>query len=91
MALLLLVGTTVDKNTIFFLNPQPKLMLKLLDRTNSQFTLYCTVVPTKSGSHVIVCLQLLSETITCTLHFCLRESIDHLCINPILRIGLMHK
>ena len=27
-----------------------------------------TVVPTKSDSDVIVCLQLLSETLTCTLH-----------------------
>ena len=41
-----------------------------------------TVVPTKSDSDVIVCLQLLSETFTCTLHFCLHESIDHLPLNP---------
>ena len=27
-----------------------------------------TVVPTKSDSDVIFCLQLLSETLTCTLH-----------------------
>ena len=41
-----------------------------------------TVVPTKSDSDVILCLQLLSKTQTCTLHLSIRESIDHLCINP---------
>ena len=28
----------------------------------------CTVVPTKSDSDVIFCLQLLSKTLTCTLY-----------------------
>ena len=28
----------------------------------------CTVVPTKSDSDVIFCLQLLRKTFTCTLH-----------------------
>ena len=28
-----------------------------------------TVMPTKSDSDVILCLQLLSKTLTCTLHF----------------------
>ena len=28
----------------------------------------CTVVPTKSDSDVIFCLQMLSKTLTCTLH-----------------------
>ena len=37
---------------------------------------YILLPPTKSDSDVIVCLQLLSETLTCTLHFCLRNSID---------------
>ena len=46
-------------------------------------------MPTKSDSDVIVCLQLLNETFTCTPPFCLRESIDHLGIS--LRIGLIHK
>ena len=48
-----------------------------------------TVVPTKSDSDLILCLQLLSKTLTCTLHLSIRESIDHLslCINPILWIG----
>ena len=46
-----------------------------------------TVVPTKSDSGVLFCLQLLSKALTCTLHLSLRVSIDHLCINPILRIG----
>ena len=43
-----------------------------------------TVVPTKSYSGVIFCLQLLSKTLTCTPHLRLRELIVHLCINPIL-------
>ena len=53
-----------------------------------------TVVPAKSDSDVIFCLQSFSKTLTCTRHLkCLssRESIDHLCINPILQIGLIHK
>ena len=43
-----------------------------------------TVVPTKRDSDVIICLELLSKTLTCAFHLSLRESIDHLCINPIL-------
>ena len=50
-----------------------------------------TVVPTKSDSDVMFCLQLLSKTLACPLNLSEREPIDHLCINPILRIGLMHK
>ena len=50
-----------------------------------------TVVPTKSDNDVILCLQLQSKTLMCTLHFSIRESIDHLCITPILWIGLIHK
>ena len=50
-----------------------------------------TVVPTKCDSDVILSLQSLSKTIMCTLHLSIRESIDHLCINPILWIGLIHK
>ena len=50
-----------------------------------------TVVPTKSDSDTILCLQLLSKILTCTLHLSLRESIDHLCMYPILKIGLLHK
>ena len=49
------------------------------------------VVLTKSDSDVILCLQLLSKTLTCTLHLSMQGSIDHLCINPILWIGLIHK
>ena len=59
------------------------------------FCLFChmltTDVPTKSDSDVICCLQLLSKTLTCILHLVSREPIDHLCINPILWIELMHK
>ena len=46
-----------------------------------------------SDSHVNFCLQMLSITLTYklhTLHYSLCESIDHLCINPILRIGLIY-
>ena len=50
-----------------------------------------TVVLTKSDSDLIFCLQLLSQILNCTLHLSLRESIDHLCIYPILQIGLIHK
>ena len=50
-----------------------------------------TVVPTKSDSDEILCLQLLSKPLACKRHLSWRESIDHLCINPILRIGLIHK
>ena len=48
-------------------------------------------MPTKSDSDVILCLQLFSKTLTCALVLSLRESRDNLCINPILRIGLIHK
>ena len=40
-----------------------------------------TVVPAKSDSDIMVCLQSYRDL----------ESIDHLCINPIHRIGLIHK
>ena len=50
-----------------------------------------TVVPTKIDSDIILCLQLLSKTLLCTLHLSICESIDHLCINPILWIGLIPK
>ena len=40
-----------------------------------------TVLPAKSDSDVIFCLQVITDL----------ESIDHLCINPIHRIGLIHK
>ena len=50
-----------------------------------------TVVPTKNDSDVVLCLQLLSQTPTYAHNLSPCESIDHLCINPILRIGLIHK
>ena len=49
-----------------------------------------TVMPTKSDSDVILCLQLLTK-ITRSLCLIQRASIDHLCVNPIQRIGLIHK
>ena len=48
-------------------------------------------MPTKSDSDVIFCLQFLTKTLTCTLILSKRQSIYHLCINPILWIGLIHK
>ena len=42
---------------------------------------HSTVRSTKSDSDVIFCLQIIREL----------ESIDHLYINPIHRIGLIHK
>ena len=50
-----------------------------------------TIVPTRSDSYVILCLQFLCKTLTFSLHLSCRESIDNLCINPILWIGLIHK
>ena len=47
---------------------------------------WTTVVPTKSDSDTISCLQMLR-----TLHLNQRGSIDQWCIIPILRIGLIHK
>ena len=58
---------------------------------NSDKLAWSTVVPTKSDSDVKHRLQLLSKTLTCTLHLSTHESIDHLCINFIHRIGLIHK
>ena len=46
-----------------------------------------TALPTKSDSDIIFCLQLSSKT----LHLSYRKSIDHLCINPFCRIGLIYK
>ena len=41
----------------------------------------CTVLSAKSDSGVMFCLQSYQDL----------ESIDHLCINPIHRKGLIHK
>ena len=40
-----------------------------------------TVLPAKSDSNVMLCYKVGRDL----------ESIDHLCINPIRRIGLIHK
>ena len=40
-----------------------------------------TVLYTKSDGDVMFCLQVIRDL----------ESMDHLCINPIHRIGLIHK
>ena len=40
-----------------------------------------TILPAKSDSDFVFCLQSYQDL----------ESIDHLCINPIHRIGLIHK
>ena len=36
--------------------------------------LYCTVLPAKSDSDIMFCLQLLSKTLACTLHLSYCES-----------------
>ena len=80
----------------------PKHMLVLMNKTIIitlcslfMFTLLktrlSTVVPNKRDSDVILCLQLISKTLACTLYISIRQSIDHLCFNPIHRIGLIHK
>ena len=52
----------------------------------------CTYCPARqSDSDVVFCLQLLSKTLTCTLHLSYCELISPLCINPILRIGIIQK
>ena len=50
-----------------------------------------TVIPTKSDNDGILCLQLLIRQLTCTIHMIKWELIDHLCINRILGIGLIHQ
>ena len=61
-------------------------------KTMSRKKIKCiTIVPTKSDGDVIFCLQMFNKTLICTLHLSLRESRDHLCINPILRLGLIYK
>ena len=41
----------------------------------------CTVLPAKSDNDFMFVYQVIRDL----------ESIDHLCINPICRIGLLHK
>ena len=79
----------LDKDKI----KKPCLTSLIMKQTTSPHELFCNitlsitniyiVVPSKSDSDVILCLQLLSLTLPCTLHYSKRESIDHLCINPI--------
>ena len=45
--------------------------------TDSQVFQTATVLPVKNDSDVMFCLQIIRDL----------ESIDHLCINPIRRIG----
>ena len=59
----------------------------LIANSESRYCPYnklATVVPTRSDSYVLFCLQFLSKTLTFSLHLGCRESIDNLCINPIL-------
>ena len=81
--------------------PMQQLMQKLMQQLMQHLIVPCnmvntndiisTVVPTKSDSDIL-CLQLLlSKILTYTLHLSYGQSIDHLCINPILWIGLIHK
>ena len=77
-----------------YANPFCCTLLYLFRRnaTNRYIIYSSTVVPNKSDSDVLFCLQLLSKTLTCTLHLSYNfELIDHVCINSILRRGLIHK
>ena len=56
--------------------PKPSL---LADVMNTEIS--CTVVPAKRDSDVMFCLKVVRDL----------KSIDHLCIYPIHRIGLIHK
>ena len=65
-----------------------KLLKEMLSSNTTKLTFLfmampATVMPTRSDSDVILCLQLLGKTLKCTLHLSQSESIDHLCINPI--------
>ena len=55
--------------------------VNVLTQTKTHELIDATVVPTKSDSDVMFCLQSITFL----------SSIDHLCINPIHRIGLIHK
>ena len=54
--------------------------IKMLNRWFA-FVVYVTVLPAKSDSGIMFYLQSYQDL----------ESIDHLCINPIHRIGLIHR
>ena len=57
------------------------LLLFLCDNSWISFVRFrSTVLPVKDNSDVILCLQLLNKTLTCTLHLRIRESIGHMCI-----------
>ena len=53
-----------------------------------------TIVPARSGGCVLFCIRsskFPSKTLTLSLHLGCRESMDNLCIDPILWIGLIHR
>ena len=58
----------------------------IAEKTQANF-LCVTVLLAKSDSDVVFCSQLFSKILTYTLHLSLCESIDHLCINPIMCIN----
>ena len=85
------ITTTVpDSTTIKLILVDPDKGIKLPTETTTRKK-GSTILPAKSDSDVVFCLQLLSKTLTCTLHMSKCKSMDHMCINPILRIGLIHK
>ena len=55
--------------------------LNLINLPNVMDEEFITVLPAKSNSGVMFCLQSYQDF----------KSIDYLCINPIRRIGLIHK
>ena len=56
-------------------------VLVILCRFMKNGTVYTTVLPAKGDSDVLFVYEVIRVL----------ESIDHLCINPIHRLGLMHK
>ena len=51
----------------------------------------CTIMPAKGDSDVVFVYNCSGKILIYSFHLSLCESIDHSCINPFLRIGLIHK
>ena len=56
-------------------------ILRMILNCNTSVNMNGTVLPAKSDSDAMFCLQAIRDL----------YKIDHSCINPILRIGLIHK
>ena len=55
------------------------------DWQGGQWSTYCLASQEWQQRHVL--FTIFSKTLTCTQHLSYRESIDHLCFKPILRLG----